>query len=146
MPRLCPKANGGDEIGVQLVNRAPQILTELKRQVSERVNAAAQLFVGEAQRNANVDTGFMKAHIGQTLAAVPDRLEAEVRSLAPYSLWQDTGRHGNLYWTTAYLRVREIFPQLILGKTQVSTTNQGIIRQALQDYHGPLGNPRGGKP
>lgn len=133
-------------MGVQLVNNREKVVAELKRQVAQRINAAAQLMVGEAQRNANVDTGYLRSSIGQTITAVPERLEAEVRSLAKYSQPQDTGMRGNLYFTRAWLRVREIFPQLIAGKISVGTAGPGVVRASEQEFHGPLGSPRGGKP
>lgn len=126
---------GDKAIGVQLVNNREKVVAELKRQVAQRVNAAAQFMVGEAQRNANVDTGFMKAHIGQTITATPDRLEAEVRSLAPYSLYQDIGLHGNMFFSRAYLRTREMFPKLMMGN-DVGTAGAGVIHAALEEYHG----------
>lgn len=137
---------GLPKMGVVLVNNIPKIIPELKRQVAGRVNVVAQFFVGEAIRNSPYDTGFLRNHIGQTLAATAERLEAEVRSLAPYSAPTDSGIRGTLWWTKAFLRAREMFPRILMGKTEVGTVGPSIIGATLQEYHGPLGSPRGGKP
>ena len=131
-------------MGVQLVNRIPVVIPLLKEQVAIRINNAAQFWVNEAQNNANIDTGFMKAHIGQTTTAVPNSLSAEIRSLAPYSMFQDTGRNGgNLFWTRAYIATREKFRQFIYqGLAFTGSAGSGVIRAASQEFHGPLG--RGG--
>jgi len=129
-------------MGVQLVNNIPKVVPELKRQVAERLNAAAQFWVGQAKQNAPVDTGFLKAHVGQSIAAVPERLEAEVRSLARYSAPTDTGIRGTLWWTKSYLRTRELFPQFLYGKAGSAGAN--VIRAAEEDFHGPMGRKGGG--
>lgn len=129
-------------MGVTLVDNRVKVVAELKRQVAGRLNTAAQFFVGEAQRNANIDTGFMKEHIGMTLAATAERLEAEVRSLAPYSGPQDTGLRGNLFWTRAYIRTREMFKQFLYGTA--GSAGSGVIRAAQEDFHGPMGRKGGG--
>ena len=131
-------------MGVRLIDNSAAIKAALKEQIANGLNAAANAWTEEAQANANVDTGFMKAHIGVTKAASPADLLAVIRSLAPYSGPQDTGQHGNLFWTSTFLEIRERFSQFIYSKA--GSAGGGVIRQALQDYHGPLGNPRGGKP
>lgn len=116
----------------------------LKEQVAARLNNAAAFWVAEAQANANVDTGFMKNSTGVTVPATPNSLFTVIRCLAPYGSAQDTGIRGNLWWTRAFLATREKFTQFLYDK--VGSAGPGVIRAALQEYHGPLGNPRGGKP
>ena len=123
-------------MGVRLVNNREKIVAALKQQVADGINSACQMWTDEAQRNANVDTGFMKSHIGQTVAAVPNKLEGVVRSLAPYSGFQDTGRHGNLFWTRAYITTRAKFRDLIFkGIAYTGSAGGGVIKSALSDYH-----------
>jgi len=131
-------------MGVVLVDRKDKIIAELKLQLAMGLNAAAIEWVSGAKAKANVDTGFMKEHIGITKSASSADLSAEIRSLAPYSGPQDTGIHGNLFWTSTYLEIRERFSQFLYGKA--GSAGPGVIRAAQQDFHGPLGSSKGGKP
>lgn len=124
-------------MGVNLVDRTPQVLAALKEQLANGLNSAATFFVTEAKQNSNVDTGFMKEHIGITVSAVANNLSAEVRSLAPYSGPQDTGIRGNLFWTRAWLATREKFKQFMMSKGESAGAN--VIRAALEEFHGPMG-------
>ena len=134
-------------MGVRLIDNSAKVKQALKERIAVGLNNAANAWVDAAAGAANVDTGFMKAHIGVTKAASSADLSAVIRSLAPYSMYQDTGMHGNLFWTRAYLIVRDKYTQFLYhGIAYTGSAGPGVIRQALQDYHGPLGNPRGGKP
>lgn len=128
-------------MGVKLVDRRVQIVAALKQRLAEGLNEAAQYMVDEARANANVLTGFMMTHIGQTLTAVANRLEARVQSLAPYSAAQDTGRHGNLFFTRAWLATHAKFPQLWAARFSGKIVDgvagahlANIQRAALQDF------------
>lgn len=124
-----------------------KVKAALRERISVGLNNAASAWVQSAQQGANIDTGFMKAHIGQTVPATAATLFTVIRSLAPYSQMQDTGIRGNLFWTRAYLIVRDKFKQFIYEGTAVAgQAGPGVIGAALQEYHGPLGSPRGGKP
>lgn len=129
-------------MGVKLADNTAKVKAALKAQIANGLNAAANLWVTEAKNNANVDTGFMKAHIGVTVAAVANSLSAEIRSLAPYSAQQDTGFRGNLFWTRAYLATREKFKQFIYQGA--GSAGPGVIGAALQEFHGVLGRKGGG--
>lgn len=123
-------------MGVKLVDNTAKVQREVRGALAIRLNNAAQFLVKEAKQNANVDTGFMKEHIGQTVQATGQSLLAEIRSLAPYSLYQDTGRHGNLFLTRAYLALRGRFKDFL---TVSIGANPGVINAAEQEYFGPLG-------
>lgn len=138
-------------MGVTLVNNFPKVQAALKEQVANGINNAAQYWVTEAQSLAPVDTGFLKEHIGQTVAAVPNNLHAEIRSLAPYSgfINYGTSRHSpRPFWTVAGLMTREKFHDLLKsGFVRISKgTSAGakIIRAALEEFHGPMGRKGGG--
>lgn len=129
-------------MGVKLVDNTEKVKTALRERIAVGLNNAASAWVQAAEQGANVDTGFMKAHIGQTVAATGRSLFAVVRSLAPYSMYQDTGIHGNLFWTRAYLIVRDKFKQFIYeGTGPTGQAGAGVIKAALEEYHGPLGRP-----
>ena len=133
------RSQWGEIIGVRLVDNTAKIKAALREQIANGLNAAGNSWVTDAKANANIDTGFMKEHIGLTRAATPANLSAEVRSLAPYSGPQDTGMRGNMFWTRAYLSTRERFTQFIYGKE--GSAGAGVIGAALQEFHGPLGSP-----
>lgn len=132
-------------MGVKLIDNKEKVIAALRVQLANNINGALALMVSEAQNNANVDTGFMRSKIGITVPATPGSLWGEMRSLAHYSLFQDVGRWGNMFFSKAFLVVRERFPRL-MASNDVSTAGAGVIRAARQEYHGPLGSPRGGKP
>ena len=131
-------------MGVKLVDRTAQVKAALREQIAHGLNEAGQFWVHEAQAAANVDTGFMKAHImmPESEMAIPARLSTTVRSLARYSVPQDTGVHGNLFWTRAYLATRAKFKQFLYGKG--GHVGGSIIRAAEEEFHGPLGRKGGG--
>lgn len=125
-------------MGVRLVNRREEVVAALRQRLAAGLNEAAQYFVDEAQANANVDTGFMISHIGQTVPATSATLFAEVRSLAPYSGPQDTGRYGNLFWTRAWLATKAKFPDFFYAKG--GSAGRGVIGAAQQEFeHGVTG-------
>lgn len=127
-------------MGVKLVDNTEKVKVALRERIAVGINNAAGTWVDFAQGAANVDTSFMKNHIGITVAATTRSLFAVVRSLAPYSMYQDTGRYGNLYWTRAYLAVRDKFRQFIYGGTAIAgQAGPGVIKAALEEFHGPLG-------
>lgn len=133
-------------MGVKLVDNIPKIQKEIKVQLAKGINNACQFWVGEAQDLAPVDTGFLKAHIGQTVTATPESLHGEVRSLAPYSGPVNFGtsrQHPQPFWTVAGLLTRQKFNDLLksgfIGISKLGSAGSGIIRQALQDFHGPMG-------
>ena len=123
-------------MSVKLTSRIPEVLAALKAQVAQGVNDAASFMVDEAQDNANVDTGFMQSHIGMTEAANAASLSATVRSLAPYSLFQDVGKHGNLFWTKAFIATREKFPQLMYQSLigNGGKAGRGVIKAAKEEF------------
>lgn len=82
----------------------------------------------------------MKAHIGQTVQATASSLSAEMRSLAPYSLYQDIGYRGNLFFSKAFLALREKFKGMMTSN-DVGTAGAGVIRAAEEEYFGPEGRP-----
>lgn len=127
-------------MGVRLVDNTEKVKREIRAQLAIRVNNAAQFFVGEAKRNANIDTDFMRQHIGQTVQATAASLSAEMRSLAPYSGPQDTGRWGNLFWTRAWLALRDKFKGLLMS-SGTESAGAGVIGAAEQEYFGPMGRP-----
>lgn len=127
-------------MGVKLTDNTVKVKAALRERISVGINNAADMWVQAAQQGANVDTEFMKLHIGVTVPSTATTLFAIVRSLAPYSMYQDTGIHGNLFWTRAYLIVRDKFKQFIYGGTAVAgQAGPGVIGAALEEYHGPLG-------
>jgi len=129
-------------MGVYLVDNTEKIKAGLKEQLAGGLNAAADNFANEARNNANVDTGFMKSAIGVSVAATPNTLFAVIRSLARYSMFQDTGLHGNLFWTRAYLATRIRFSQFLYQGTRGAGAD--VIKAAEMDYHGPTGRKGGG--
>lgn len=134
-------------MGVKLVDKTAEVKQALKERIAVGLNNAAGAWVDAAQGAANVDTGFMREHIGQTVAATATSLFTVIRSLAPYSAMQDSGIHGNFFWTRAYLIVRDKYKQFIYGGLAVTgSAGSGVIKAALEEYHGPLGSPRGGTP
>ena len=117
---------------MKLIDKTAEVKAALKEQIASGINEAAQWWTDEAQENSNVLTGFMQSHIGVTEAASPERLSATVRSLAPYSGPQDTGRRGNLFWTRAFLSTRQMFKQFLYGKA--GSAGGGVIRSALSNF------------
>lgn len=132
-------------MGVKLTDRTAEVKAALRERIAVGLNNAAGTWVDFAQGAANVDTGFMKEHIFVSVGATASSLFAIVRSLAPYSQMQDTGARGNLYWTRAYLAVRDKFKQFIYGGTAIAgQAGPGVIRAALEEFHGPMGRKGGG--
>lgn len=112
-------------------------------QLAKGINNACQYWVSEAQDLAPVDTGFLKAHIGQTVTATPDSLHGEVRTLAPYSGYVNFGTSRQApqpFWTVAALLARQKFDWLLksgfIGISKAGSAGAAIIRQALSDFHG----------
>jgi hypothetical protein len=108
-------------MGVVLIDRSEAKIAALKAQVANGLNNAAQYLASQAAANANRATGFMAEHCIQSESevATPQNLSTVARSLAPYSLFQDTGKNGNLFFTRAWLATREKFKQFILGEIKV---------------------------
>lgn len=138
-------------MGVTLVNNFPKVQAALKEQIAQGINNAAQFWVSEAGDLAPVDTGFLKAHIGQTVSAVPNNLSAEIRSLAPYSgpVNYGTSRQApQPFWTVAGLLTRQKFAYLLksgfIGISKLGSAGPNIIRAALEEFHGPMGRKGGG--
>lgn len=126
--------------GVKLVDNTERVKAALKEQLAGGLNAAADHVANEARNNANIDTGFMKSAIGVSVAATPNSLFAVVRSLARYSMYQDTGIHGNMFWTRAYLATRNRFKQFIYqGRAYTGGAGADVIKAAEIDYHGVTG-------
>lgn len=122
-------------MGVRLIDNTEKIRVALKEQIAGGLNEAAQWWTDEAQQNANILTGFMQSHVGTTKAASPNDLTAVIRSLAPYSMYQDTGIHGNLFWTKAYLDTRQRFIQFLYkGQAFTGGAGRGVISAALQSF------------
>jgi hypothetical protein len=133
-------------MSVELVDNTQKVIAGLREQVAQGINAACQMWVDEAKDLAPVDTGFLKEHIGQTLAASPNRLEGEIRSLAPYSGLVNSGtskQAAQPFWTVAGLLVRAKFEYLLKsGYVSIQrgvSAGQDVIKAALMDYHGPMG-------
>lgn len=127
-------------MGVKLTDNTVAVKAALRERISVGLNNAASLWVQAAQQGANVDTSFMKEHVGVTVPSTAVTLFAIVRSLAPYSMYQDTGIHGNLFWTRAYLIVRDKFKQFLYGGTAIAgQAGENVIRAALEEFHGPMG-------
>jgi hypothetical protein len=125
-------------MGYRLIDNKDKVVAALKEQVANGLNNAASFFVTEAQKNAAVDTGFMRDSTGVTVAATPNSLFAELRALAPYSGFQDVGQHGNLWFTRAFLVTKEKFKQFIYTRSS-GTAGPGVIKAALTEYHGVTG-------
>lgn len=118
-----------------MIDNKEKVVAALKQQVANGLNNAASFWVERAQQDAPVLTMFLRSHIGQTLGAVPNRLEAEVRSLAPYSGYVNYGtsrQTAQPYWTNAFIATREKFPQFIYGAS--GSAGAGVIKAALMDY------------
>lgn len=133
-------------MGVKLVNNIPRIQKEIHVKLAQGINNACQFWVGEAIDLAPEDTGFLKAHIGQTVPAMPDNLHGEIRSLAPYSGYVNYGtsrQSAQPFWTVAGLLTRQKFDWLMksgfIGISRLGSAGSGVIRQALMDFHGPMG-------
>lgn len=138
-------------MGVKLVDNTAKVQAALKVQIAQGINNAVQFWVTEAQDFAPVDTGFLKAHIGQTVSAVPNNLHAELRSLAPYSGPVNYGtskQAAQPFWTIAGLLTRQKFAWLLksgfVGIGKVGSAGANIIRAALEEFHGPMGRKGGG--
>lgn len=138
-------------MGVVLKDNTEKIKQAIHVQLAQGINNACQYWVGEAIDLAPEDTGFLKAHIGQTVSATPESLHGEVRSLAPYSGPVNSGTTRQApqpFWTVAGLLTRQNFSKLLrsgfisIGK--LGSAGGGIIRQALMDFHGPMGRKGGG--
>lgn len=127
-------------MGVKLVDRHDEIVRMLRQACADGANAAGQYFTDEAQSNARVNTGFMMTHIGITKPATVQDLTCVVRSLAPYSQAQNDGRHGNLFWTRAWLATRSRYKDFFGGRgigvlTSMSNRDvQPAVRAAQQDF------------
>lgn len=119
-------------MGVRLVQHYAEVEQQLRVKCAAGLNAAAQYFVDEARENANVRTGFMMTHIGQTVPATPATLFAEVRSLAPYSRAQNDGRHGNLFWTRAWMSTRIRFKDFFIA--EAGSAGRGVVGAAMQEF------------
>lgn len=133
-------------MGVKLVNNTQKIKREIHVQLAQGVNNAIQFWVDEAIDLAPEDTGFLKAHIGQTVTATPDSLHGEIRSLAPYSGYVNYGtsrQSPQPFFTVSGLLTRQNFNWLMksgfIGIRKLGSAGGGIIRQALMDFHGPMG-------
>ena len=63
----------------------------VRKNISDELNSAAQSCVSLAQQLAPVDTGFMRDHITQTEQASPTELKSVVESQADYSLYVEFG-------------------------------------------------------
>lgn len=138
-------------MGVRLVNNIPKIQAEIKVKLAQGINNACQFWVSEAIDLAPVDTGFLKAHVGQTVSAVPNNLHGEIRSLAPYSSAVNYGtskQAAQPYWTVAGLLTRQKFTWLLksgfVGIGRVGSAGANVIRAALEEFHGPMGRKGGG--
>lgn len=139
-------------MGVNLVNNFPKVQAAIKEQVARGINNAAQFWVSEAIDLAPEDTGFLKAHIGQTVSAAPNNLHAEIRSLAPYSsvvnFGSARGQAPQPFWTVAGLLTRQKFDYLLKsGFVQIGrlgSAGPNVIRAALEEFHGPMGRKGGG--
>lgn len=133
-------------MGVKLIDNHQKIKREIHVQLAQGINNACQFAVSETIDLAPEDTGFLKAHIGQTVTATPDSLLGEIRSLAPYSGYVNYGtfrQHPQPFWTVALLLTRQKFDRLMksgfIGIKRLGSAGGGIIRQALMDFHGPMG-------
>lgn len=133
-------------MGIKLVNNIPKIRQAIHVQLAHGINNACQYWASEAIDLAPEDTGFLKAHIGQTVTATAQSLHGEVRSLAPYSGLVNLGtskQAAQPFWTVAGLLTRQKFHWLMKsGFIQISrmgSAGAGIIKQALMDFHGPMG-------
>lgn len=138
-------------MSVKLVNNFPKVQAALKEQVARGINNAAQFWVTEAQDLAPVDTGALKANIGQTTSAVANNLSAEVRSLMPYSGFVNFGtarQSPQPFWTVAGLMTRQKFDSLLksgfVSISQGTSAGPNVIRAALEEFHGPTGRKGGG--
>ena len=130
-------------MGVKLVNNIPKVKQAIHVQLAKGINNACQYWVSEAQDLAPVKTGFLKAHIGQTVTATPASLHGEIRSLAPYSDLVNRGTSRQApqpFWTVAGLLTREKFNWLLKsGFIQISrlgSAGRNVISAALQEFHG----------
>src|SRR5205823_5572868 len=103
------------------------VIAALRVQAANGLNNAGAFFVNEAKANASIDTGFMYSNIlmPESEMATPQSLSTTVRSLAPYSLFQDVSRSGNLFFTRAWLATRAKFKQFILGEITAGTVGGG---------------------
>ncbi|HEX5704870.1 MAG TPA: hypothetical protein VFX97_16855 [Pyrinomonadaceae bacterium] len=115
------------------------------------INNACQFWVDEAIDLAPEDTGFLKAHIGQTKAANANDLSGEIRSLAPYSGPVNYGtakQSAQPFWTVSGLLTRQKFTYLLKsGFVKIGrgvSAGAGVIKSALMDFHGPMGRKGGG--
>jgi hypothetical protein len=133
-------------MGVTLKDNTAKIQAALKVQLAQGINNAAQFWVGESRDLAPEDTGFLKEHIGQTVSAVPNNLHAELRSLAPYSSAVNYGtskQHPQPFWTVGGLLTRQKFAWLLksgfVSIGRVGSAGKGVIRAALEEFHGPMG-------
>ena len=124
-------------MSVRLVDNTDKVIAELRAQIAQGINNACQMWTAEAQNLAPVDTGFMKAHIGQTKAANANDLDGEIRSLAPYSGFVNYGtskQAAQPFWTVAALTVRNAFASLLAsGYVRIergSGAGPGIIQSA----------------
>lgn len=138
-------------MGVRLVDNTVKVKAAIKVQIAKGINNACQFWVGEAIDLAPEDTGFLKAHIGQTVAASPNSLRGEIRSLAPYSGPVNSGtsrQAAQPFWTVAGLLTRQKFEWLLksgfVSIGRVGSAGANIIRAALEDFHGPMGRKGGG--
>jgi hypothetical protein len=138
-------------MSVRLIDRKDEVIAALRERVAQGINSACQMWTDEAIDLAPEDTGFLKAHIGQTKAANAADLSGEVRSLAPYSgpVNYGTSRQAaQPFWTVAALLVRQRFEWLLKsGFVQIrrgASAGAGVIKSALMDYHGPMGRKGGG--
>jgi len=133
-------------MGMRLVDNKEKVVAQLRAQMAQGINNACQMWTAEAQDLAPVDTGFLKAHIGQTKAANANDLSGEVRSLAPYSGFVNYGTSRQApqpFWTVAGLMVRDKFEYLLKSGfvtiQRGTSAGPGVIRAALVEFHGPLG-------
>jgi hypothetical protein len=140
----------GVRLGVKLIDNTAKIKQQIHIQLAQGINNACAFWVNEAIDLAPEDTGFLKAHIGQTVTATPNSLHGELRSLAPYSQAVNGGTSRQApqpFWTVAGLLTRQKFDWLLksgfIAIRRVGSAGGGIIRQALEDFHGPTG--RGGQ-
>lgn len=136
-------------MSVRLVDNSAKIKQHLREQIAAGINSACAMWTDEAIDLAPEDTGFLKAHIGQTVSATAASLSGEIRSLAPYSGFVNFGtskQPAQPFWTVAALLTRQKFEWLLKsGFVQIqrgTSAGGGIIKSALMDFHGPMG-PKG---
>lgn len=138
-------------MSVTLVDNSEKIKHELRVECANGANNVAAFIADEAHDMAPEDTGFLKSGIGVTKMATANDLTAEVRSIAPYSGFVNYGtskQPAQPFWTVPLLLARQKFNYLFksgfMRFSRGSSAGRGVIRQALTDFHGPMGRKGGG--